>query len=125
MEIIGRLTADATVRTLKDDREVVQFTIVINDSYKPKDGSEVKKFATFINCSYWLSSRVASYLVKGSMVEVSGRIGVNVYNNMQGEAKGNLIFHVNSLKIHSSKKVIETPRPAAVSESVPTDDLPF
>ena len=36
MEIIGRLTADAKVNTLKGDRKVVNFSVAINESYKAK-----------------------------------------------------------------------------------------
>ena len=43
MEITARLTADAKVNTLKDERQVVNFTIAINDSYKPKESAETKK----------------------------------------------------------------------------------
>ena len=32
MELVGRLTADAKVSTLKDERKVVNFSIAINDS---------------------------------------------------------------------------------------------
>ena len=42
MEIIGRLTTDAKRKTVSNDREVVSFSIAVNDSYKPKDG-EMKK----------------------------------------------------------------------------------
>lgn len=36
MGLIGRLTKDAVVAQLKDERQVVNFTIACNDSYKPK-----------------------------------------------------------------------------------------
>ena len=34
MELTGRITADAKLSTVKDGRQVVNFTIAINDSYK-------------------------------------------------------------------------------------------
>jgi hypothetical protein len=34
MEITGRLTADAVVRTVSEDTKVVGFTVAVNDSYK-------------------------------------------------------------------------------------------
>lgn len=43
MEITARLTADAHVNTLKDERQVVHFNVAINDSYKPKDSSNSPK----------------------------------------------------------------------------------
>ncbi|WP_241774994.1 single-stranded DNA-binding protein [Flavobacterium sp. Leaf82] len=52
MEITGRIVKDASVFKLKENREVVNFTIAVNDSYKPKDSTELKKITTYINCSY-------------------------------------------------------------------------
>ena len=43
MNIIGRITRDAVVKQLKDDRKVVNFSIVINDYFKPK-GEILKMF---------------------------------------------------------------------------------
>ena len=37
MEIVGRITKDAVVSQLKDERKVVNFSIAINDYYKPKN----------------------------------------------------------------------------------------
>ena len=52
MTIIGRITQDAIVNTTKDDRKVVNFSLAINDSYKPKGGGERVKVTTYCNCSY-------------------------------------------------------------------------
>jgi single-strand DNA-binding protein len=51
------LTADAKVNELKDNRRVINFRIAINDRYKTKDSNEIKTITTFVNCSYWVSSR--------------------------------------------------------------------
>lgn len=99
MEITGRLTADATVSTTKKDRQVVNFSIAINDSYRQKDTGELKEVTTYINCAYWLSAKVAAWLRKGALVQLYGRIGLNVYNDMEGKAVGSLNFHVNDIKL--------------------------
>ncbi len=52
MEITGRLTADAIVNKVNNDRQVVNFSIAINDKYKPKGSTEVKEIVTYIDCSY-------------------------------------------------------------------------
>ncbi len=52
MEITARLTGDAKLSTLKDERQVVNFNVAVNDSYKTKDG-ELKKVTTYFQCSYW------------------------------------------------------------------------
>src|SRR5678809_653647 len=98
MELVGRLTANAKVSTVKDDRKVVNFSIAINDSYKPKGSEMVTKITTFVNCSYWINPAIAEHLTKSTLVELSGRIGVNAWTNAEGEAKASLTFHVNSIK---------------------------
>lgn len=66
MEITGTVTGDALVRTTKKDKQVVVFTVVLNDDYKTKDGQR-KEVRTFINCSYWNSPKIADYIKKGAV----------------------------------------------------------
>jgi len=127
MEITGRITKDATVSTVKNDKEVVNFSIAINDTYKPKGSSEVKKLTTYFNCSYWVSSTIAKLLTKGTLVQLYGRLSVNVYNDLQGTAKASLNFHVNNIKLlgrtsfSQQEKVITS----AAEITEPLEDLPF
>lgn len=65
MEIVGRITANSVVHKVGNDKQVVNFSIAINDKYKPKDSSEVKEVVTYINCSYWLNTKTAKWLKKG------------------------------------------------------------
>lgn len=132
MEIIGRMTADATVSETKAGKKVVNFSIAINDTYKTKGSTEVQKIVTYVNCSYWINPGVAAYLTKGSLVECNGRVGANAWTNKEGEVKASLTFHVNSIKLHGKPNggsntpapvVPMNTAPAAVSEVA--DDLPF
>ena len=99
MEITGRITVDATVHKVNNDKQVVNFSIAINDSYKPKNSTGIKEIVTYIDCSYWLNSKSAEWLKKGTLVQLFGRIGLSVYSNSDGKALGRLTFHTNSLKI--------------------------
>ena len=122
MEIIGRVTKDATVTKLKDERQVVNFSIVM----KPKGTEEAVNITTYVNCDYWINPKIAGKLTKGKIVELSGRIGVNAYNNQQGEAKASLTFHVNNLKLYgsaNSKDDVTANDKVAIEETA--DDLPF
>lgn len=130
MEITARVTADAKVNTLKDERQVVNFNVAINDSYKPKDSDEVKKVATFIQCAYWINPAIAKHLTKGTLVELYGRIGVNAYTDMQGEPKASLTFQVNNIKLHGKSRATEADNSSAPPVSAtdiiePLEDLPF
>lgn len=128
MEIIARLTKDAEVKTLKDERQVVNFSVAINDSYKPKGASEPTKVTTYVDCTYWASPAMAKFLTKGTLVELYGRISVNAYINMQGEAKASLRFHVNNIKLHGGSKSNTRQESLTVVSgqlTEPMDDLPF
>lgn len=127
MTIIGRITKDATVNTTKDDRKVVNFSLAINESYKPKGGERVK-VTTYCNCSYWLSEKMAENLKKGTLLEVTGRIYVSAYVGADGTAKASLNCHVSSIKIHAWPKEVEIIGTAAQTTQAPeaeSDDVPF
>ena len=125
MTIIGRITKDAVVKQLSGDRQVVEFSIAVNDWYKPKGAEQGVQLTTYFNCAYWLNPKKSEQLKKGALVELFDRVGVNVYNDMKGEAKGSLTFHVNNIKIHQLQKqeITVVPNPDEITE--PIDDLPF
>jgi single-strand DNA-binding protein len=126
MTIIGRLTKDASVTTLKDGRKVVNFSVAINDWYKPKGSEQGIKVATYFNCSYWISIVIAERLTKGSLVELSGRLSINAYIGAGGEAKGSLNFHANDISIHHSvRNNTHFPANSGVPVHEVKDDLPF
>ncbi len=128
MEIIGRLTADAKVNKLQDERKVVNFSIAVNESYKPKGSDEIKKITTYFNCAYWINDRIAKVLTKGTLVELYGRIGLSTYTSKTGETKAALTFHVNNIKLHGKPMREKIEEPATVNENSneePNNDLPF
>lgn len=126
MELTGRLTADAKCSTLKGGRQVVNFTVAVNDSYKPKGSEVAVKVTTYFNCSYWINPGIADYLKKGSLVECFGRVSVNAWTNTEGEARASLNFHVNSIKLHGkSNAAPKETVPAASEITEPIEDLPF
>jgi single-strand DNA-binding protein len=122
MLIIGRITKDAVVKQLKDEKQVVEFSVAVNDYYKPKNG-EAKQFTLYVNCAYWFGTKISERLKKGALVEMEGRAYLNAYNDMQDEPKASLNLHVNTIKIHGTAKQTE---PAATAEPAGvTEDLPF
>ncbi len=86
MTIVGRITKDAVVNQLKDERTVVNFSLAINETYKPKEGEYVK-VTTYCNCSYWISEKIAENLKKGALIEVTGRIYVTAYSELMVQPK--------------------------------------
>ena len=138
MELTGRLTGDAVVKTLPDERQVVNFSIAINDYVKRKEEKEGKEFTLYVSCGYWKSTGVASKLLKGTIVEVSGRMYVRAYMGTDNEPKASLNIHCNSIKVHgsrgvnnsSSSDILEPSTGESKIENIaaitePAEDLPF
>ena len=124
MVLIGRLTQDAVVAQLKDERQVVNFTLAVNDGYKPKGKDEWVNLTTYFNCAYWISTKITDRLKKGNLIELTGRMYVTTYKDMQGEAKASINFHVDSIKVHQQMKGSISKAESNQLEMV-KDDLPF
>lgn len=130
MNIIGRLTSDAQVQTLSNKKQVVNFSVAVNDNYRNKEGETIQQ-TTYFDCTYWISVNVAKILTKGALVELSGRVSARAWINAQGEPKAGLNFHTSKIKLHHSKKTEVTTNTQPQEQKLPTatgedlDDLPF
>lgn len=136
MEIVARIVSDAQVSETKSGKKVVNFPVAINDYYKPKNGEGVQT-TTYVRCSYWISEAIAPRLVKGVLVELYGRLGVEAYTNKSGDPVGVISFQVSRIKLHSNKSNGHAPSGSAASGQAPSDqtasvqssntddDLPF
>jgi single-strand DNA-binding protein len=130
MHIIGRLTADAKICTLKNERQVVNFSVAVNNNYKNKQSEKVKQ-TQYFDCAYWISMGVAKSLTKGTLVELSGRVSARAWVATNGEAQAALNFHVSQITFHDGGKKMETLQAAikenntqfATAETL--EDLPF
>lgn len=78
--IIGRLTADPILRTVKVgtvDTKVANFSVAVNT--KTHAGTEK---VDYFRVTAWrgLGESCAKYLTKGRRVAVTGRVGINTYS---------------------------------------------
>lgn len=130
MNITGRLTRDAEVRTTSQNKQVVNFSVAVNDSYKTKEGERIEETA-FFDCSYWRTPKVADFLTKGTLVELSGRVSARAWTGNDGEVRAGLNFHTSQIKLHGGGKKAETVEATEQSKTVKAvpqgidDDLPF
>jgi len=106
MNIIGRLTRDAEVRHLPNQKQVVNFSIATNDNYRNKQGERIEQ-TTYFECAYWISPKVADFLTKGTLVELSGRAYTSAWLGKDGEPHAGLNFHTSQIKVHNSGKRTE------------------
>ena len=132
MDIIGRLTRDAEVRTTSQEKQVVNFSVATNESYRNKQGERIEQ-TTYFDCSYWIGTGVAKILTKGTLVELTGRVSARAWTGTDGEAHAGLNFHTSNIKLHGgSKRTNEkeeqntTTRQTGKLTAQPLeDDLPF
>lgn len=130
MNIIGRLTKDAEVRTLSNEKQVVNFSVATNDSYKNKQGERIEQ-TTYFDCAYWLTANVARLLTKGTLVELTGRVSTRAWTGKDGEPRAGLNFHTSNIKLHGGSRKVETLQAPTQSKSNKVtaqeteDDLPF
>ncbi|TRW23671.1 single-stranded DNA-binding protein [Flavobacterium zepuense] len=99
MTIIGRVTRDAEVRSLSNNKSVVSFSVAVNHDYKDKNGTKVTQ-TEFFDCAYWFSTGVAQYLTKGSLVELAGRVSARAWMGNDGQPKAGLNFNTTDITLH-------------------------
>ena len=130
MNIIGRLTRDAQVRITSQQKQVVNFSVAINESYRNKQGERIEQ-TTYFDCSYWITPNVAKLLTKGTLVELSGRVSTRAWVGNDGEARAGLNFHTSQIKLHGSSKKTETIQATTTAQANKVtiqpveNDLPF
>ncbi len=129
-QITGRLTADATVTTVEGGKEVVNFNLADNETYKRKGETEPVQITTYFRCAYWLSSAVAKVLKKGAVVQLQGRVIPRAYETNTGDWGASLNFHTNRIEVlaYAGNKTATTntaKNNKTEAASKADDDLPF
>ena len=132
MLFTGRLTANAEVKAVKNDKQVINFTVAINQKWKNKQGEKKEKTA-YVDCAYWRNSGIAEYLTKGAVVEISGWMEAQGYQSKSDGIKARLICTCDTIKLFSLTAKSEQPENAKEKKAVSTgagnqqddDDLPF
>ncbi|MEZ2336373.1 single-stranded DNA-binding protein [Mucilaginibacter sp. RCC_168] len=105
MEIIGRVVADAAVRTTKNDKKVTGFRVAINHRYT--SNGEQKEETTYVDCAYWRTAKIAPYLTKGLLVQLYGHMTAQPWVSRDGEPMASLNFYTNEITLlgASAKKL--------------------
>ena len=83
--LIGRLTADPTLRYTQSGTAVANFTLAVNRRYNPNGEQE----ADFINCIAWNKGAefAAAYFHKGKQMALEGRLKVRSYEGNDGQRR--------------------------------------
>lgn len=131
---IGHLGRDCSIRYIENGNAAINFTIAATERYKDKGGNKCER-TTWIDCTIWRKPdniKIAEYLKKGQLVEITGRPEVRGYQSKdKTEIHASLQCRVDSLLLLGGLKKNESSSDnTAVTEQVFTattqeDDLPF
>jgi single-strand DNA-binding protein len=102
MDIMGRLTRDAEVRTVTGDKKVVRFSVAVNESYKTKAGERVQK-TEYFDCSYWIGIGIAPYLTKGLVVRLTGWLSARAWIDNEGKAHAGMNLQTSKIEFFGTK----------------------
>jgi single-strand DNA-binding protein len=82
--IVGRLTADPSLRYTAGGVAVCSFTLAVNRPFTNQKG---EREADFIQCVAWRKAgeNVANFLRKGNLVGVDGRLQTRSYEGQDGK----------------------------------------
>lgn len=122
IDIVGRLTRDPDARSTGSGKAVTNFQIACDRDFK--NGGE--KETDFINIVVWGKSAefVATYLKKGRLAGVSGRLQMREWTDKDGNKR--TTFEINAENVYAlDKGAGETQSKPKFEEVYDEDDLPF
>lgn len=123
MLFTGRLTANAEVKAVKGKKQVINFTVALNERWKNKAGDKIEKTA-FVECAYWRNPAIGEYLTKGTVVEISGWVDAEVYQHAKDGLKARLVCTCRTIKLFSALPKSEFQEEQKVSAGA-NGDLPL
>ncbi|MGC9529846.1 MAG: single-stranded DNA-binding protein [Candidatus Bipolaricaulaceae bacterium] len=98
--LTGRLAADPELRYTQSGRAVVNFRVAVNRRWLNPDSGEWEEDADFIPVVAWgkQAEMCATYLQKGRLVAVDGRLRFRSFETQGGERRR--IAEVNAQSVH-------------------------
>ena len=102
---IGRVGRDPETRYSQSGDAITNITLAVDESYKDKSGSKVDK-CEWVNVTFYrkLAEIAGSFLVKGSLVYVSGKIETRKYTDKNGVEKYSTSIIANSMQMLGGKQ---------------------
>ena len=135
--IVGNLTRDPELRTVRDGISVCSFTVAVNRRIRNAEAGQPE--ADFFRVTAWrgLGENCSRYLAKGRKVAVTGSVSVSTYTGNDGTTRATLEVTADDVEFLSPRgeggEVPAAPRPQAAPAApqsngfvqVDDDELPF
>ena len=132
--LVGRLGKDPEVRYTPDGTMVATFTMATNEQWRDKNGEKVEKTEWHRIVTYRrLAEICGSYLSKGSLVYIEGRLQTRSWEDKDGNKRSTTEIVAQNMQMLDSKGKDSGENPKAsggrpfspASEMPGDDDVPF
>lgn len=86
VQLIGNLGANPEIRDLSSGKKVARFALATTDSYRDKDGNQVKE-TQWHNLVAWNKSAefAEKYLEKGKRIAIDGKLTTRNWEDAEGK----------------------------------------
>lgn len=114
LTLVGHIGNSAEVKDL-GTTQVINFSLAVSEKIKNEN------VTTWYKCAYFVNNvAIAPYLLKGSLIGVTGKPEIEVYQGSDGTPRGNLKCFVREIKIYSSTKerASGTPQQATTAQQL-------
>lgn len=102
--LIGRLGQDPEVRYIPAGDAIANFRIATNDGYKDKDGKYIDQVEWHtIKCWRKLAEMVASFVKKGQLVCIDGKLKTEKWQDKDGSDRYTTYILANDIQLLGSK----------------------
>ena len=124
--LVGRTTKVIELKQNKNGTSYVQFTLAVNRPYKDEQGQQQADFITWVAWNK-TAETLSTYVSKGTMIGVEGRLQVRNYENEAGvrqylsEVLVNRFTFLESKKSSTIAEPVEPFNPAMESNINPFD----
>lgn len=124
----GHLGKDAVLAATPSGSRVLNFSVGVAVGYGDQ------KHTLWVSCALWgeRAEKLASYLIKGKAVTVSGDVDLKTYQTRDGRSGAELLLNVQRVtlqggKEQSGERKQSSPQASAVSAAPADfdDDIPF
>ena len=121
--VIGNVGRDPELRYTPSGRAVCDFSVAANRRYKTSDG-EQREETTWYRVTAWakLAETVNTYVRKGMLVMVEGRVNVSAFLSQDGTPRATLELTAENIKFLSKRNGDDT---APDDTEISDDELPF
>ena len=133
--LIGRLGSDPVVRYTPDGTMVANFNLATDEQWKDKNGERVQKTEWHRIVTFRKLAEICnSYLSKGKLVFIEGRIQTRAWEDKDGNKRSTTEIIASNMQMLEPKGQTKAPDTAATDdpfpphsslEPLPEEDVPF